>query len=160
MRIFLSVGSRFPMDRLVKLVDSYLAGHPDDTGIAQIGDSDYQASHLVTHNLLTPVEFRQHLTSADVFVSHAGIGNLLLSRELSKPIVIMAREFRYGEHINDHQLGTLKAFADQDFIFPATTDNLIDTAIADAARWQPGAADDKQGSGILAERLGQYINEL
>ena len=147
------------MDRLITAVDDYLSTHPEASGTGQIGNTELKPAHLNAHSHFTPGQFRRELQQADVFVSHAGMGNLMLARELAKPIVIMAREHRYGEHINDHQFDTLQAFADRDFVFCVAPGQKVDVAIDAAASWRPreqttDAPDD------LALKLRDYINEL
>src|SRR5690242_11287058 len=56
----------------------------------------------------SPAVFREKCQAADLLVSHAGIGNILLAIELRKPIVVMPRRAHLNEHRNDHQLATVK----------------------------------------------------
>ncbi len=106
-RLFVSVGSRLPMDRLLKSVDDFLEQHSDYAAFAQIGPSKLSLKHLQSTRWLNEREFEKALLDCDVFVSHAGMGNIIMASKYDKPIVVMPRRFELGEHINDHQLATV-----------------------------------------------------
>lgn len=161
MKIFVSVGTRFPMDRLVADVDDYLVQHPGDSGVGQVGDSSYQPERLTTKSWFTLEEFREQVRAADVFVSHAGIGNLILASELQRPLVIVPRRAELGEHINDHQISTASAFANRPAICVVDEGSSVDTAIDWARDWDASADLQAQqpGSGLL-DALTNYVEEL
>jgi len=44
------------------------------------------------------------MRAADVVICHAGVGSIMLSLELGKVPVVVARLVEHGEHVDDHQL--------------------------------------------------------
>ena len=50
--------------------------------------------------------------NARLIVSHAGMGTILTALTQGKQICIMPRQFRYGEHRNDHQIATVERLGD------------------------------------------------
>ncbi|MBL4672456.1 MAG: hypothetical protein JKX81_09380, partial [Arenicella sp.] len=119
--VFVSVGSRFPMDRLLVALDHFSARHPRFKVHAQSGKSTQPLPHTSSQSWFNPKEFEQAVIDCDIFVSHAGMGNILLAAQHEKPIVIMPRQFQYGEHINDHQLATAEGLKDRPFIYVVNT---------------------------------------
>jgi len=58
---------------------------------------------LVAHCRVPATELAQEIQKADVVVAHAGIGSALMALEAGKCPVLVPRERRYGEHVDDHQ---------------------------------------------------------
>jgi len=111
--IFLTVGVQLPFDRLVKTVDCW-AGERGVRGVfAQVGESRYGTKHIEAAPFLSPRELRERTREAKAIVGHAGMGTILTSLELAKPLLVFPRRADYGEHRNDHQLGTARLFADR-----------------------------------------------
>lgn len=110
--IFVTVGGQLPFDRLVGLVDAWAerTGRPDV--FAQIGPGGHPPRHLAWQELLTPAECRQRMLEAEAIVGHAGMGTILTALDLGRPLVVMPRLARHGEHRNDHQIGTARCFAE------------------------------------------------
>ncbi|HEX8873687.1 MAG TPA: glycosyltransferase [Nitrosospira sp.] len=106
--IFVTVGTQLPFDRLVKTMDAWAARHPAEQVFGQIGNSAYTPQFVIWTRFSPPESFREKYQAADLIVSHAGIGNILLAIELQKPIIVMPRRAELGEHRNDHQMATVK----------------------------------------------------
>lgn len=104
--IFLTLGTQLPFDRLVKALDE-AAKELDEPIFGQTGKSTYVAKNFETTDFLTPVELSRTFSEARVVVGHAEIGTIISGMKAQKPLVLMARRARFGEHRNDHQLATL-----------------------------------------------------
>ncbi|ROU04337.1 glycosyltransferase [Histidinibacterium lentulum] len=109
--IFATVGTQLPFDRLLLSLDSWAAGRPDIPVLAQTGTSRLRFQNIATVGHVSQAEFRARMTEARVVVGHAGMGTILTAAELGKPLILMPRLARYGEHRNDHQLDTLREMA-------------------------------------------------
>ncbi|HTJ58453.1 MAG TPA: glycosyltransferase [Devosiaceae bacterium] len=103
--ILLTIGTQLPFDRLVKAMDE-LAPTLSEEIFGQIGEASYQPQNFEWAATLKPHEFEARFRSASVVVSHAGIGTILTAQKLQKPLIIVPRQAKYGEHRNDHQLAT------------------------------------------------------
>ena len=70
--IFVTVGSRnYPFNRLFKKLDElYEDGTLNDEMFAQIGTSSYYPRHFEYKNFLSPEEFTNKISQADIVVSH------------------------------------------------------------------------------------------
>ena len=109
--IFLTVGTQFPFDRLVKSVEQVIAlnGFKEEI-FAQIGDSSYQPHNFETVPFLEKHLFDKHVREATYIISHAGMGVITAALDNDKPLLVMPRRRRYGEVVNDHQLAIAKRF--------------------------------------------------
>jgi UDP-N-acetylglucosamine--N-acetylmuramyl-(pentapeptide) pyrophosphoryl-undecaprenol N-acetylglucosamine transferase len=101
-RVVVTLGTiRFDFKRLVERLVALL---PADCDVVwQVGETD------VAHLPITPVktmssrDLQESMRRADLVVAHAGIGSALAALEVGKCPVLVPRELRYGEHVDDHQ---------------------------------------------------------
>lgn len=130
--IFIGVGTRFPMDRLLTAMDNIVGKHDHLEAQAQIGPSNYKARHIKTQQWMSAAEFESNAKECDVFVSHAGMGNILLASKLERPIIIMPRLPELNEHINEHQLSTAEAMINKPFVHVVNNEGELENAITSA----------------------------
>lgn len=136
--IFVSVGGELPFDRLVRAMDAYAAAHPGEGFLAQIGAGRFEPAHMPWQRRLGRDDYAAALAGATLVVAHAGMGSILSAGEAARPIVIMARRARLGEHRNDHQQDTAAHLGGRPGIFVAADEAALPGRIA-AARAAAGA---------------------
>lgn len=117
--IFVTTGTQEPFDRLVKAIDDFTLKMPELEIVAQVSKSKYKLSNVKFYEFLTPTQFEVLFSKADLIVSHAGMGTIISALVKSKPILIFPRLAKYGEHRNDHQLATAKAFEEFENVYTA-----------------------------------------
>jgi beta-1,4-N-acetylglucosaminyltransferase len=109
--IFLTVGTQFAFDRLIKSVDqAFDDGHIDGEIIAQIGQSTYQPRNFEAKPFFDKSLFDKHLSQSSAMIAHAGMGTITMAMQNNKPMLAMPRLKKYGEVVNDHQLGLARKF--------------------------------------------------
>jgi UDP-N-acetylglucosamine transferase subunit ALG13 len=109
--IFATVGTQLPFDRLLAGLDSWAALNPGIPILAQTGRTARTFAHIDAVRDLDQTAFRARFTEARLVVAHAGMGTILSATELGKPIILMPRLARFGEHRNDHQRDTAAEMA-------------------------------------------------
>jgi UDP-N-acetylglucosamine transferase subunit ALG13 len=107
-RLFVTVGSMLPFDRLVRAMDEFVASRPDIEAFAQIGETRHRPGHMESRQMMTPAEYRQMFERADVVVSHVGIGTVITAAELGKPLVMLPRRMELQEVTSRHQQATAR----------------------------------------------------
>ena len=111
--ILVTVGSMFPFDRLVQAMDRVVAaGGVDEEVVAQIGSGSYEPRSMSFERFMAKDRFDQLLSQASAVVSHAGVGTIATALARSLPMVVMPRRGAFGEHVNDHQVGTARRWAE------------------------------------------------
>lgn len=126
--IFVTIGSMFPFDRLIRYMDEWAAEHPHVELRAQIGDGAYEPRHMPFDRKLAQDEFDALMRRAEFIVAHAGMGSVIQAAEFEKPIVILPRLFEQGEHTTNHQVDTANWLADRPGIrVVETKDALFET---------------------------------
>jgi len=155
--ILLSVGTQLPFDRLVSAVDRWAADHRETEVIAQIGPARYLPRAMTSMAFIAPDDFAALQARATLMISHAGIGSIINAMEMGKPIIILPRDHRRGEHRNGHQLSTAERFAHMPGVYPARDEvhliELLDRAddLTAGARLLPQAPRD------FCEKLKTFI---
>ncbi len=113
--IFVTVGEQLPFDRLIKAVDDWASDSGEEV-YAQIGKTLLTPKTIKYKKHLDPLEFNQAFHAADIIIAHAGMGTIITAIESGKPLLVVPRQARFGEHRNDHQLATAKRFLEQGYI--------------------------------------------
>lgn len=103
LRVFVTLGTsrKYRFDRLIDWVVRSL--DPRDEVSWQLGFTPRSALPGVQRLMFTEAEFKAQIQSADVIVTHAGVGTLLTSLGEGKAPVIGVRDPDRGEHIDGHQ---------------------------------------------------------
>ena len=122
--IFVATGTQFPFDRLIRYMDDWASTH-DEEVIAQIGEGSYQPDHIQWQRFIGLDEYNRNIKKADVFISHAGMGNIISAREQGVPIIVMNRQASLGEHRNDHQAEGLKWMGKLSGVYTASTKDAL-----------------------------------
>lgn len=126
--IFVAVGTQFPFNRLIEYMDSWAANHNEEV-IAQISDGNYIPQHMKWERFLDGEQYNKNIAEASIFVSHAGMGNIISAREQQTPIIVMNRQFKLGEHRNDHQADGLKWMGKLEGVLTASTEDELSQQI-------------------------------
>jgi len=109
--IFLTVGTMYTYDRLLKIVDNAISkGIITDQVFGQIGNTNYKPQNFEYVKTLSRDKYIKCFTKADAIISHAGIGTIIMALECNKSLLVVPRLSKFNEHVNDHQVGTSQAF--------------------------------------------------
>lgn len=149
--IFLTIGSMFPFDRLVRTMDDWALAQGEEV-FAQIGAGGYEPRHMRFARSLPRPEFLARVAAAELVVGHAGMGTVITAGEHGKAIVILPRRAARGEHTNDHQVDTAAWLAGRQGIFVAEEAEGLAQAIARAREGggQGGTISPAAPPGFLA----------
>ena len=104
--IFATVGTQLPFDRLLVGLDSWAALNPGVQVLAQCGESRRPVRHIETVAHLSQADFRARLQLRSWSWPMPAMGTILSASEMGKPIILMPRRAKFGEHRNEHQRDT------------------------------------------------------
>ncbi len=130
--IFVTIGSMFPFDRLIRLMDGWAQAHPEAELLAQIGAGGYAPSHMPWVRKLDQTEFARTVAGARLIVAHAGMGSVITASQFAKPIVMLPRLKERGEHTTDHQIATANWLRGKPGVHVADADADLGSRIAEA----------------------------
>lgn len=108
-KIFVTVGTELPFDRLVAAVDGWAdRRNCAHQVVAQIGSGGRPPRAIAWQEMFDRTEFNELFDRADLIVAHAGMGTILRALEQERPLIVVPRRAALGEHRNDHQLATVE----------------------------------------------------
>ena len=116
--IFVSVGTqKFPFNRLLEKLDDLVRdGCIEDQIFAQIGLSDYKPQHYEYVDYLGKDDFDENLRQCDLVITHSGVATIVAALKCGKPVLVVPRLARYGEHVDDHQVEIADTFSEQNYV--------------------------------------------
>jgi UDP-N-acetylglucosamine transferase subunit ALG13 len=157
--IFLTVGTQFPFDRLVRTVDRAVGSHSfNDNVFAQIGKSKYIPQNMMYAEILDANSFDSKIKQADFLISHAGIGSITTALRMNKPLLVMPRLRKFREHVNDHQVATARKFEELGHILVAYCVEELPETLQELKSFVPKPRKNQVEA--VTERIAQFLNEL
>jgi len=132
--VFVTVGNATQgFRRLLDAVEKLAAegAFASETVFIQSGrNPEFRTAHCVQEAFLPSDRFAEVMAKADLVICHAGAGTLFNALQLGKVPVVMPRRAKYGELVDDHQLGLVRALALDRRIIPAYEPPDLPAAIA------------------------------
>lgn len=104
--IFVTVGTHEqPFNRLIKKIDILKKSNVifDDV-IIQKGYSTYEPCSCETYSFLPYDRMLYFLNKARIVITHGGPSSFIYPISIGKMPIVVPRQKKYGEHVNDHQL--------------------------------------------------------
>lgn len=111
--IFVTVGTHEqPFDRLVKAVDELKrdGGITEDV-IIQTGFSQYEPRYCQWSSWLPYQQMVKNVQDAHIVITHGGPASFVMPLQMGKIPIVVPRQKKYDEHVNDHQVEFLHRIA-------------------------------------------------
>ncbi|MCX6803186.1 MAG: glycosyltransferase [Candidatus Diapherotrites archaeon] len=127
--IFVSVGThKQQFNRLLTKVNELIKkGIIKDSVFAQTGYSNYTPKYYKHEKFLGIHEFDKKIRDCDIFITHAGEGNIGTALQFEKKMVIIPRLTKFREHTNNHQIELAKAIKNSKQGIVSTVEELEDS---------------------------------
>jgi UDP-N-acetylglucosamine transferase subunit ALG13 len=158
--ILLTVGT-YPLqfDRVIKALDEAVRdGLVEEEFFAQTGSCRYKPKHMKFAEMMQKSEFDACFNAASCIVGHAGMGTISMALEADKPILVMARMARYGEHVNDHQVSTADMFEKLGHVLVAHTASELPEKIKTLKAFVPARREATPQR--VADRITEFLQGL
>ncbi len=155
--IFVTVGTHTQgFERLVMAVDD-LAGCKKfkEAFVMQIGNTKYEPKNCKWFRFESFEKILELNKTATAVITHAGAGCIITAMRFKKPIIVVPRYRKFGEHVNDHQCD-LAAALDANGKAVA----LYDTCELEGAFERVKKLRQEEESSKLVERLKKYLAEI
>lgn len=122
--IFVTVGTHEQQfNRLIKEIDNLKRDHKLNHEIfMQIGFSDYEPTHCEFKKLLSHSEMDFYMQNSEVVITHGGPATFMSVISNGKTPIVVPRQSRYGEHINNHQFEFAKKVLEKGYQFDLIDD--------------------------------------
>jgi UDP-N-acetylglucosamine transferase subunit ALG13 len=166
--LVVSVGTdHHPFDRLVRWVDGWL----DSPGgraaglrcLMQTGTSAAPAAAAARWQAYLEFEALQAaMRDAAAVVCHGGPGTILGARHMGAVPIVVPRQHRLGEHVDDHQVAFSRRLAAEGGVFLAETEAelhaLLDRVVAEPAAFRAPA--ERQHSTAAVRSFARLVDDL
>lgn len=112
--IFVTVGTHEqPFDRLIEAVDLLKeAGWIQDDVVMQTGACTYAPCFCVWRRMFSYDEMQKYMNEARLIITHGGPASFMMALQRGKMPIVVPRQARYGEHVNNHQVEFVRRLAD------------------------------------------------
>lgn len=153
--IFVSVGTNeAPFDRLLRAVDALPT---DEQLVVQAGHS---SPHVVTRaevvDFLSFEKMGESIRQARAFVTHAGVGSIMVGLANGKRPIVLPRRKAFGEAVDDHQLQLGRRFSRAGLVTLVEEPEHLDKALRGEQKAEPVGG----GSSRLAGDLRLFLENV
>jgi UDP-N-acetylglucosamine transferase subunit ALG13 len=163
--LLVTVGTdHHPFDRLVGWAGAWLAAHPGTLRcLMQTGTSAPPAGPAEWQAYLEFGALQAAMASAAAVVCHGGPGTILGARHMGAVPIVVPRQHRLGEHVDDHQVAFSRRLAAQGggiHLAETETDlhRLLDRVAADPAAFRSGPRD--RATATAVREFGRLVDGL
>ena len=104
--IFVTVGTHEqPFNRLIQKVDELKHdGIIKDDVIIQTGFSTYEPKYCQWSKLIPYQQMVKNVADARIVITHGGPASFIMPLQIGKTPIVVPRQHRFNEHVNDHQV--------------------------------------------------------
>lgn len=109
--IFVTVGTHEQQfDRLIKKVDELKRDNiiTEDVFL-QTGFSEYEPKYCEYKKLIQYKEMHEKIENARIVITHGGPASFIAPLQIGKIPIVVPRQLKYKEHVNNHQLEFVKS---------------------------------------------------
>lgn len=111
--IFVTVGTHEqPFNRLIKKIDDLVAnGDIKEKVVIQTGFSTYVPRCCEHYKMMSFDKMQQALKTARIVITHGGPSSFVEALQYGKVPIVVPRQEKFHEHVNNHQLDFTKLIA-------------------------------------------------
>lgn len=104
--IFVTVGTHEQaFNRLIQKIDELKRdGLIKDEVIMQTGFSTYKPKYCKWKKLIPYQQMKQYVDEARIVITHGGPASFIMPLQVGKVPIVVPRQKKFDEHVNDHQL--------------------------------------------------------
>lgn len=113
--IFVTVGTHEqPFNRLIQAVDDLKRdGIITEEVIMQTGFSTYEPKYCKWDKLIPYKQMVKNVEEAHIVITHGGPASFIMPLQIGKTPIVVPRQHKFEEHINDHQVEFAKNVAER-----------------------------------------------
>jgi UDP-N-acetylglucosamine transferase subunit ALG13 len=162
--IFVTVGTHEqPMDRLVRALEALTPEEvpADEAIVIQGGPCTVPVHRARMQAMMTFPALQTHMAAARIVVTHGGPATIMQALSHGKVPVVVPRQSRYGEHVDDHQVRFARRLADRVVLVLEMEE--LGPALRDHSRRAAAVPTEQLGPArarAFAERLDALCRDL
>lgn len=159
-RIFCTVGSQLPFDRLTKTVAEFAKTHSGIEAFFQIGPrAEYAPYGMSYRTLLDEKEFEEQVQRCQLIVGHAGMGTIITALTSGRPVLVMPRRGCFHETRNDHQVDSAFKFRQMGLAYVAMNEQELLVELEKSASFGAAPTIGPSASEKLVQSVQTFIDQ-
>lgn len=137
--IYVTLGTQDkPFHRLLKSIEKQIEkGTIHEEVIVQAGYTKYSTEKMKMFDLVDREEFSRLMDECNILITHGGVGSILTGLKRGKKVIACPRLYKYGEHMNDHQIQIVSVFAKEGYLLEYQEDDDLEVVLKKAETFIP-----------------------
>ena len=124
-------------EQFVRLLDYIENSKIDDRIIVQAGHTKYNSKKMEIFDFIPYEKMNEYIDDADVIITHAGTGSVLMPLKKNKKVIVCAREMKYEEHVDNHQQELVEVFAGEGYVLELNENIKLDDLMKEIKKFKP-----------------------
>ena len=162
--IFVTVGTHEqPFNRLLEYIDDMVEKRQiKEDLVVQKGYTDYMPKNYKAEKLLPYEQVQRDIDEARIVITHGGASSFIAVLAAGKIPIVIPREKKFGEHVNDHQLEFAKEVEKRrkNIIVVRTEEELADAILNYDKKIEKLNTDGQSNNAKFVEGLEKEIKDL
>lgn len=162
--LFVTVGTHEqPFNRLLEYIDNMKRdGEIQDEVTIQTGFSTYEPKYCTWSKFLHYSQMEKNVAAARIVITHGGPASFIMPLQVNKVPIVVPRQKKYNEHVNDHQVDFSKAVAERqgNIIVVEEIEQLEHTILNYDTIVQAMPAGLKSNNKKFCEEFGKLVTEV
>ena len=138
------------LERIEKNIEN---GNIKEEVVVQAGYTKYESKtrkkKMKIFDTIPKKELDKLIEKANLVISHGGVGSMVTANQKGKKVIAVPRYKKYNEHVNDHQIDTIKIFEKKGYVLLAENVEDIDNALLQVKDFEPVIYEKDQQSNII-----------
>ena len=127
-----------PFTRLLDSVQEQIElGNIKEEVIVQKGCTPFKSNDMKLFDLIAMDELDKLVKSANIIITHGGVGSILNGLQYNKKIIVCPRLKKYKEHTNDHQLEIVENFYKEGYILKLDETDSLENVLHEIKKFKP-----------------------
>ena len=144
----------YQFNRLLKILDNLAADKNFKYDIiAQRGNTPYNPKNYEHFRFVPNERYKYLMRNASIVINHGGAGSAVQALTERKPLIIVPRQVKFGEHRNDSSVLLGETFEKRGLAFVANDEMGLMEAIKKAERMDIRYSEDTR----LVKNLDKYL---
>ena len=162
--IFVTVGTHEQQfNRLIEYIDNLKRDNViTEDVVIQTGFSTYEPQYCEWSKLYPYRQMIKYVEEARLVITHGGPSSFIMPLQVGKIPIVVPRQFKFDEHVNDHQLEFAKAVAERqhNIITIENIDDLKDTILNYNEIIKDMNASSEGNNAAFNARFSELVDEL
>lgn len=112
-------------------------GNIKEKVIVQAGYTNYKTDKMKIFSTISKQKLEKLIEESTYVISHGGVGSMITANQKGKKIIAVPRQKKYHEHVNDHQISTIKEFEKKGYVYAIYNVEDLEDAIKKIDTFKP-----------------------